>query len=261
MPSAVIADDEDLQRSELQRSLAELWPELEIVASCEDGDAALEAIDRLAPDVAFLDIRMPGLSGLDVARASAGRCRVVFTTAHDGHALEAFGLGAIDYLLKPVTQPRLADCVARLKQKAGGGADDLLRAMDELERRLRQVPEQARIKWISTTAGNLIKIFPIDEVLFLESDTRYTRVVSATDEGLVRMTLKELRQGLDPDLFWQISKSTLVCMRAIAGARRDEFGNITVELRGHGEQLKVNKPYAWRFRSGADSGEQDRSVR
>lgn len=258
MPTALIADDEDLQRSELRRLLAAVWPELTVVAMCEDGDEALEAINQFAPDVAFLDIRMPGISGLDVARASKGNCRVIFTTAYDGHAIEAFSLGAIDYLLKPVTQERLAECVVRLREKISNGGLGLLKAMEDLDRRLRATQEPARIKWISTTAGKVIKIFPIDEVLFLESDTRYTRVVSASDEGLVRMPLKELRNGLDPDLFWQISKSTLVCMRAIARARKDELGNIVVELRGHPEQLKVNKPYAWRFRSGADSGVQDR---
>ncbi|MES3023258.1 MAG: LytTR family DNA-binding domain-containing protein [Pseudomonadota bacterium] len=254
MPTALIADDEDLQRGELARMLANMWPELEVVASCEDGDAALEAINKFEPDVAFLDIRMPGLSGLDVARASAGKCRVVFTTAYEGHAIEAFKLGAIDYLLKPVTQERLTDCVLRLRQKSAHDKKDQLRAMEALDQRLRAAPDEPRIKWISTTSGNMIKFFPIDEVLFLESDTRYTRVVSASGEGLVRMTLRDLRKGLDPDLFWQISKSAVVCMRAIAVARKDELGNITVELRGHAEQLKVHKPYAWRFRGGIDSG-------
>lgn len=257
MPTALIADDEDLQRGELQRMLATTWPELQTVASCEDGDSALEALNHFAPDVAFLDIRMPGLSGLDVARASAGKCRVVFTTAYDGHAVEAFKLGAIDYLLKPVTQERLTECVLRLRQQRAQDNDALLKAMEELDNRLRASSDPSRIKWINTTSGNLIKIFPIEEVLFLESDTRYTRVVSANAEGLVRMTLRDLRKGLDPDLFWQISKSAVVCMRAIASARKDEMGNITVELRGHAEQLKVHKPYAWRFRGGVDGGPPD----
>lgn len=251
MPTAVIADDEDLQRGELQRLLALVWPELEIVASCEDGGDALEAIARLRPDVAFLDIRMPEISGLDVARASAGACRVVFTTAYDSHAIEAFNLGAVDYLLKPVTQERLEQAVIRLRSQADAGVDgaQLLKALGELDRRLRTVAKEERIRWISATAGSTIKIFPIEEVLFFEADSRYTRVVSATDEGLIRVPIRDLQAGLDPDHFWQIHRGTLVCVRAIARARRDELGNITVELRDHPAQLKVSQTYAWRFRS------------
>lgn len=251
MPTAVIADDEDLQRNELARVLALVWPELEVVASCEDGGDALDAIARLRPDVAFLDIRMPEISGLDVARASAGTCRIVFTTAYDMHAIEAFDLGAVDYLLKPVTQERLKLAVTRVRgqEAAGLGGAQLLKAMGELDRRLRMAAQVERIRWISCTAGSTIKIFPIDEVLFFESDTRYTRVVSATDEGLIRMPIKDLQAGLDPDQFWQIRRGTLVCVRAIARARRDEMGSITVELREHPAQLKVGQTYAWRFRS------------
>jgi DNA-binding LytR/AlgR family response regulator len=249
MPTAIIADDEDLQRNELRRLLGLAWPELEIVACCEDGGETLDAIARLRPDVAFLDIRMPEISGLDVARASAGACRIVFTTAYDSHAIEAFGLGVADYLLKPVTQERLAQTVARLRESAGkAGEADLLKAMSDLERRLRAAAQHERIRWISTTAGSTIKIFSIDEVLFFEADSRYTRVVSPTDEGLIRKTLKELQADLDPDRFWQIHRGTLVSVRAIARARRDELGNITVELRGHPERLKVSQTYAWRFR-------------
>ena len=255
MPTAIIADDEDLQRSDLRRMLALAWPDLEIVALCEDGSEALDAIARLRPDVAFLDIRMPGLSGLEVAGASGGACRLVFTTAYDSHALEAFDLGAIDYLLKPVSQDRLAQAVARLQERlhvhtsGSGDSAGLMQAMLELDRRLRTAAREERIRWISASAGSTIKIFPVEEILFFESDTRYTRVVSATDEGLIRKPLKELQAGLDPDGFWQIHRGTLVAVRAIARARRDELGNITVELRGHPQQLKVSQTYAWRFRS------------
>lgn len=254
MPTAIIADDEDLQRGDLQRLLRLAWPELEIVASCEDGSDALDAIVRLRPDVAFLYIRMPGASGLEVAGAisgNGGACRIVFTTAYDSHAIDAFDLGAVDYLLKPVAPERLAQTVARLReQMAGGtGSADLLRAMTELDRRLRAAAREERIRWISATSGSTIKLFPIEEVLFFESDTRYTRVVSATDEGLIRKPLKELQAGLDPDQFWQIHRGTLVAVRAIHRVRRDEAGNLTVDLRGHPAQLKVSGSYAWRFRN------------
>jgi DNA-binding LytR/AlgR family response regulator len=251
MPSAVIADDEDLQRGDLRRMLEQAWPELEIVAECEDGGDALAAIAEYRPDVAFLDIRMPALSGLDVARASAGHSRIVFTTAHDAHAIEAFGLGAFDYLLKPIVQERLAQTVARLRLQmaSGAGMPDLLRMMADLDRHLRANARVEKIRWISATAGNQIKLFPIDEVLFFESDSRYTRVVSATDEGLIRTTVKELQRGLNGEEFWQIHRGTLVRAHAIAGARRDEMGYLSVQLRGHPEQLKVSQAYAWRFRT------------
>lgn len=251
MPTAMIADDEDLQRGDLRRLLAQVWPELDVVAECEDGDEALAAIAAHRPDIAFLDIRMPELSGLDVARASEGRCRVVFTTAYDAHAVEAFGVGAQDYLLKPIALDRLTQTVERLRKQLAAGAamPDLLRMMGEMDRHLRVSAQAERIRWISTNSGNTIKIFPIEEVLFFESDSRYTRVVSATDEGLVRTPIKQLQQGLDPGQFWQIHRGTLVAVRAIARARRDEAGAITVELRDHPEQLKVSQTYAWRFRS------------
>lgn len=253
MPTAIIADDEDLQRAELQRLLALAWPALEIVAVCEEGDAALAAIARLRPDVAFLDIRMPGMSGLDVAKASNGACQIVFTTAYDSHAIAAFDLGAVDYLVKPVLEERLAQAVTRLKQ-ADKGSVELAHTLAELDRRLRQHDRPERIRWISSTTGNTIKLFAIDDVLFFESDTRYTRVVSALDEGLIRMSIKELQAGLDPDQFWQIRRGTLVCARAIGRVRRDDGGNLTVALRGHAAQLKVGQTYAWRFRSEVVTG-------
>lgn len=251
MPTAVIADDEDLQRSELRRLLALIWPELEIIASCEDGDEALAAIANLRPDIAFLDIRMPDMTGLDVARASGGACRIVFTTAYDSHAIEAFDLGALDYLVKPVTQTRLEQAVARVRSQLDAGIDGtaLARTLAELDKRMRPAAQLERIRWISCTAGSIIKIFPIDEVLFFESDTRYTRVVSAADEGLIRVPIKDLATGLDPGEFWQIRRGLLVSVRAIARVRRDELGNFTVELRGHAAQLKVSHTYAWRFKS------------
>ena len=249
MPTAIIADDEDLQRAELQRLLALAWPELEIAASVEDGSEALAAIAELEPSVAFLDIRMPGISGLDVARASQGKSSVVFTTAYDSHAIEAFDLGAVDYLLKPVTQARLEQALQRLRTRLETDSAERSERLVALDERLRPNAAQERIRWISCTAGNIIKLFPIDEILFFESDTRYTRVVTALDEGLIRMPIKELVPKLDPDQFWQIRRGTLVCARAIARIRRDELGGFLVELREHPAQLKVGQTYAWRFRS------------
>ncbi|HEY9104628.1 LytTR family DNA-binding domain-containing protein [Chitinimonas sp.] len=252
MPTAIIAEDEDLLRSELRRMLAECWPELEVLAECEHGADALEAIERLQPDVAFLDIRMPGLSGLDVAHAVSGRCHAVFTTAYDQYAVEAFAAGALDYLLKPVAKARLEQAVTRLRERLrlSETAPDIGRLMAELDRRLRpQVETEQRIRWISASVGDTIKLFPIEQILFFESDEKYTRVVSGEDEAHVRKPLRELVAGLDPEQFWQIHRGVVVRAEAIARARRDELGRITVELRGRPERLKVSQAYAWRFKA------------
>ena len=228
-----------------------MWPELRILAECEDGGDALDAIIKLQPDIAFLDIRMPEINGLDVARASDGKCRVVFTTAYDNHAIEAFKLGAIDYLLKPITEERLQQTISRIQQQLEAGAvpQNLMQVMAALDQQLRAPQESERIRWISASSGNTIKLFPIEEVLFFESDLRYTRVVSATDEGHIRTSIKDLQKGLAPEQFWQIHRSIMVNPHAIARARRDEMGNIFVELKNHQEQLKVSQTYAWRFKS------------
>ncbi len=249
MLTAIIADDEDLPRKDLRRMLAETWPELQIVAEAEHGADALEAIHQHQPDIAFLDIRMPGMTGLDVANAAKGRCQVVFTTAYDNHALEAFAAGAIDYLLKPIVQDRLNDAIARLKERMNTKAapTDLSQLMQELDKRLR-APAAERIRWISASVGDTIKMFPIEKVLFFTSDEKYTRVVTAEDEAHVRKPLKEIIDGLDPELFWQIHRGTVVRADAIAKAHRDELGKVTVELRGINETLKVSQAYAWRFK-------------
>ncbi len=249
MVTAIIADDEDLPRKDLRRMLAETWPELQIVAEAEHGADALEAIQQHQPAIAFLDIRMPGMTGLDVANATKGRCQVVFTTAYDNHALEAFAAGAIDYLLKPIMQDRLKDAIARLKERINtkSAPSDLSQLMQELDKRLR-VPAAERIRWISASVGDTIKMFPIEKVLFFTSDEKYTRVVTAEDEAHVRKPLKEIIDGLDPDLYWQIHRGTVVRADAIAKAHRDELGKVSVELRGIKETLKVSQAYAWRFK-------------
>ena len=247
-PTAIIADDEDLPRAELRRMLAAAWPELAIVAECEHGPAAVEAIDAHAPDIAFLDIRMPGASGLDVARAASGRCHTVFTTAYDSHAVEAFDAGALDYLLKPIDAQRLAQAVARLRERlaAQGGAPDLDALVERL--RLRPGAPAQKLRWISASVGDTIKMFSIDEVLFFQSDEKYTRVVGTRDEAHVRKPLKEIAEGLDGEEFWQIHRGTIVRAGAIARAQRDEMGRITLHLRDHAEKLPVSQAYAWRFK-------------
>lgn len=253
MPTALIADDEDLPRAELRRMLAAAWPELQVVAECEDGQATLEALAAQQPDAAFLDIRMPGPSGLDVARAASGRCHVVFTTAYDSHAIEAFEAGAVDYLLKPVQADRLAQAVARLRTRLAAhmAAPPLDALVAQLTKQLQQrqtEPGPERLRWISASVGDVIKLFSIDDVLFFQSDEKYTRVVTATDEAHVRKTLKEIADGLDPDAFWQVHRGVIVRGSAVARATRDELGRITLHLKQHRETLAVSQAYTWRFK-------------
>ena len=250
-PRALIAEDEDLPRAELRRMLALAWPELEIVAECEHGVAAVEALDALQPDIAFLDIRMPGASGLDVARAASGRCHTVFTTAYDNYAVEAFDAGAVDYLLKPVNAERLAQTVLRLKGRlathsAAPELDDLIERIAARMAGSSVVSEPLR--WISANVGDVIKLFAIDEVLFFQSDEKYTRVVTASDEAHVRKPLKELALGLDAQQFWQVHRGVMVRANAIARAQRDAMGRITLHLKDRTEKLPVSQAYAWRFK-------------
>jgi DNA-binding LytR/AlgR family response regulator len=247
MPTAIIADDEELPRTELRRMLADAWPELAVLAECEHGADALAAIGRLQPDIAFIDSRMPGLSGLDVARAAGRRCRIVFVTAHDAHAFDAFEAGVIDYLRKPVAPARLRLACERLRERAGQPLPDVGALMTELDRRLRG-GAAARIRWISASAGDTIRIIPIDDVLYFQSDDKYTRVVTAGDDALVRTPLRELAAGLDPEEFWQVHRGAVVRASAIARIRRDELGKITIALKERPELLKASQAYAWRFR-------------
>ena len=253
MPTAILADDEDLPRAELRRMLGVAWPELHIIAECEHGPAAVDAIDEFAPDIAFLDIRMPGLSGLDVARAASGRCHAVFTTAYDSHAIEAFDAGAVDYLLKPIVATRLQQAVQRLRERVDqqqAAPPALDRLVDELSARLRGTPggDSARLRWISASVGDVIKMFGIDEVLYFQSDEKYTRVVTAGDEAHIRKPLKEVADGLDPDVFWQVHRGVIVRAAAIARAQRDEIGRITLHLKGRADKLPVSQGYGWRFK-------------
>lgn len=249
VPTAILADDEDLPRAELRRMLASAWPELKLLAECEHGPAAVEALDALEPDIAFLDIRMPGRSGLDVARAASGRCHIVFTTAYDSHAVSAFEAGAVDYLLKPIAADRLAQTVQRLKERLANqtAAPALEPLVAQLAARLQSSPAQ-KLRWLSASVGDTIKLFGIDEVLFFQSDEKYTRVVTAQDEAHVRKPLKEIAESLDEDEFWQVHRGVLVRASAIARAQRDDLGRITLHLRNHAEKLAVSQAWAWRFK-------------
>jgi DNA-binding LytR/AlgR family response regulator len=242
--TAMIAEDEALPRNDLVRMLAELWPELKIVAECGNGLEALDAMAAHRPHVAFLDIRMPGANGLEVARAASGQCHVVFVTAYDQYAVDAFNAGAVDYLLKPIQRERLAQSVARLKEHVTSPAPDMSALLSALGRQ----NKAQRLKWVSANVGDTIKMFGIDEVLYFQSEDKYTKVVTANDEAHIRKTLKELSDELDPDEFWQIHRSTIVRADAIARAHRDDLGKITLALKARNDKLAVSQAFSYRFR-------------
>ena len=246
MPTAVIAEDEQILRAQLEAKLRKLWPDLEIVASVEDGAAALEALEDHAPDLMFLDIQMPEMTGVEVARHVGARSHVVFVTAYDQYAIQAFETGAVDYVLKPATDERLAVTVERLKAKLASPPADMNAILSKLTEQLGGKRE--RLQWIKATIGQTLKLIPVDEVLFFQSDEKYTRVVLADGEALIKTPIRELLDGLDPEAFWQIHRSTLVNARAIAGVTRDFRGQAHVKIKGKDESLVVSRIYSHLFK-------------
>ncbi len=247
-PSALIVEDEPGLREELADVLSELWPELRIAGHAGDGTQAIAMFERAPSDIVFLDIQIPGPSGLDIARHLAGRCHLVFVTAYDMHAIEAFERGALDYVLKPIAIERLAVTVGRLKERLRDPGRD----MRELVERLRGqgLPGAAprHLRWITASAGKSVRFIPVDDILFFQSDRRYTRVVLADAEFLIRKTLKELLAELDPEQFWQTHRSTIVNALAITAMEPDFSGRLTMRLRGRREQLPVSETFAARYR-------------
>ncbi len=258
MPSAVIAEDEALLRRALAEALGKSWPELEIVAQCEDGASALDAIAALQPDVAFLDIRMPGLTGLDVAAAAteaSPRTRVVFTTAYDQYAVDAFERGAVDYLLKPVGGERLAATVQRLKDRIAADAPVDARELDSLRALLARLgaglprdESRTPLTWITASNGRETRLIGIDEVLYFRAADKYTTVVTADGEALLRTPIKDLLATLDATRFKQIHRSTIVNLHAIASVARDEGGRGILRLKARPETLAVSQPFMTLFR-------------
>jgi DNA-binding LytR/AlgR family response regulator len=247
--TAILAEDEAPQRAELRTMLSELIPELRIVAECEDGLAALEALEAHRPQVAFLDIRMPGTSGLEVARTINGLVQVVFTTAYDEYAVKAFDSGAVDYLLKPIKRDRLKVALDRVRERLRlGVTQDLSQVLSALESNLVGRKQRGGIKWITANVGNTTKMFPVEEVLFFQAQDKYTRVVTATDEAIIRTTLKELLDGLDADEFWQIHRSAIVRASAIRSAQRRDDGRLELRVRGKEELLPVSSAFHYRFK-------------
>jgi DNA-binding LytR/AlgR family response regulator len=248
--TAVIADDEALMRASLREQLAIAWPELDIVAEAIDGDEAVALVAEHRPDVVFLDIRMPGRTGLDAALDIPGDTRIVFVTAYEQHALQAFEAGAVDYLLKPIDPARLQQTVERIRKnlkQPSEGSEGLEGLLADLRRSIK--PADARyMKWIKATVGRELRLLNVDDVVYFQSDTKYTRVVLAQAEALIRTPLKELMTGLDPEKFWQIHRGTLVNVGSIASVSRDGPEKQSVHLKGRGEKLPVSRQFFHLFR-------------
>jgi DNA-binding LytR/AlgR family response regulator len=246
-PTAIVAEDEATLRHQLIEQLGQLWPELDIVGEAADGVQALRLLDERQPDVLFLDIQMPGATGLEVARQANGRVHVVFVTAYDQHAVAAFEQGAVDYVLKPVSVARLFTAVSRLKQRLGTPPAKLDTALNQLGSPLPATGRQP-LRWINASVGQNLKLITVDEITYFQADNKYTRVVTVDGEALIRKPLKELVEELDPVQFWQIHRSTLVNATAIAGVTRDFRGRMMVKLKSRPETLLVSDTYTHLFR-------------
>ena len=283
-PRAVLADDERLMRDQLRARLAEVWPELQIVAEAKNGLEAVQLVQQHRPDIVFLDIRMPGLTGVEAARqiaqlpapqateggtegdagmdAEADRDlvpEIVFITAYDQYAVEAFEQGVADYVLKPAERDRLQLTVERIQKRlaARNSVDGSVEApagphlqqlLHQLSARLNPGGAPQYLQWIQATVGQAIQMIPVDEVLFFISDEKYTRVQTSQVEALIRKPIKELVDEVDPSLFWQIHRSTLVAVKSIAGVTRDFRGRQIVAVKGHPEKLEVSRSYTGLFK-------------
>ncbi|MCA0242567.1 MAG: LytTR family DNA-binding domain-containing protein [Proteobacteria bacterium] len=277
-PRAILADDERLMREQLRARLAEAWPELQIVAEARNGQEAVDLVAEHRPDIVFLDIRMPGLTGVDAARRIAQLPpreghddddeplpEIVFITAYDQYAVEAFEQGVVDYVLKPAERERLQLTAERLQRRLdarrrGAAPADEDRPAQPLQQLLHQLSAHLGaaggggsapapyLQWIQANVGATIQMIAVDEVLFFVSDEKYTRVQTAQVEALIRKPIKELVDELDPQAFWQIHRSTLVNVKAIAGITRDFRGRQIVSVRGHPQKLEVSRSYSGLFK-------------
>ena len=245
-PTAIIAEDEPVLRAELHELLTAQWPELDVRADVGDGPAALRAIEEHEPTVVFLDIEMPGVTGIEVARQASGRCHVVFVTAYDKYAVAAFEQGAVDYVMKPFSDARIAGTVKRLKDRLAAPPADLDGLLKTLATSLAQRKEYLR--WITASQGNELRLITVEEVLYIQADNKYTLVVTPDKDSLIRRPIKELIDALDPQVFWQIHRGTLVNVNAIAGVHRDIGGHLRVRVKGRKETLAVSESYHGLFK-------------
>jgi len=244
MPTALIAEDEPLLAAELREELARLWPELAICAVAHDGHAALHAIEQHRPDVLFLDVQMPGPTGIEVARVTGVRAHVVFITAFDHYAVQAFEEGAVDYLLKPLDTSRLARALHRVRERLPRPPADLSRLLDQI----RQGPGTERLRWITVLNGREIRLITVEDICYFRADSKYVAVVTADSEALISLPLKELVARLDGEHFWQVHRSTIVNARAVKSVSRSLSGKLSIALKDRPETLEVSPAYAHRFK-------------
>ena len=244
--TAVIADDEPLLRAGLRAALEEAWPELTIVAEAANGSDAVHAVREHRPQLAFLDIEMPVMSGLEAARELKGAAHVVFVTAYDRYAIEAFERGAIDYILKPATAERLKATAERICERLESPPPSLESLVGEISRRI-AAPEPP-LQWLQASLGNTIRLINVEDVLYFQSDTKYTRVVTPELEALVKTPLRELASQLDASRFWQVHRATLVSVRAIESVTVDATGRREIAVRGRPERLEVSRTFSHLFK-------------
>nr|WP_315486248.1 LytTR family DNA-binding domain-containing protein [uncultured Undibacterium sp.] len=259
MPKCVVAEDESLLREALLEQLGKVWPGLEIVAACDDGASALEAIIESQPDVAFLDIRMPGLSGIDIAEAMkdhSPHTQIVFVTAYDQYAIDAFEKGAVDYLLKPVTYDRLSATVQRLQNRAEKELNAVAGLLQQLNignsrniAAFQGTQKNEPLVWLTASSGSETKLIMVDDVAYFKADNKYTVVMTAEGESLLRKPIRELLEVLDANIFKQIHRSTIVNLKAIASIARDDTGKGIVKLKTRPETLTVSQPFMVLFRN------------
>ena len=257
MPTAIIADDERLMRDLLRTRLSQVWPELQILGEAKNGDEAVQLVDELKPDLTFLDIRMPGKTGMEAARDIGNASQVVFVTAYDEYAVEAFERGAVDYVLKPPEPERLKITVERLKERlatpssgaaAQASVNDTVTAMlSQLAEKI-TAPKPKYLQWIQASIGQDLRMIPVEDILFFRSDEKYTCVQTEKLEALIRKPVRDLADELDPALFWQIHRATLVNVNAIEGVTRDIRGRHLVLIKGRPEKLEVSRSFLHLFK-------------
>jgi DNA-binding LytR/AlgR family response regulator len=256
MPTAIIADDERLMRDQLRMRLGQVWPELDIIGEAKNGDEAIELVDQLKPDFTFLDIRMPGKTGMEAAAVIGNKSHIVFVTAYDAYAVEAFERGAVDYVLKPPEPERLQVTVDRLKGRlskqatAVVGADinaSVTAMLAQLTEKI-AAPKPAHLQWIQASIGQDLRMIPVEEILFFRSDEKYTCVQTEKYEALIRKPVRDLADELDPALFWQIHRATLVNVNAIEGVTRDIRGRHLVMIKGRPDKLEVSRSFLHLFK-------------
>ncbi len=249
MPTAILADDERLMREQLRSRLEQVWPELQILDEAKNGEEAIQLVEKHQPDLIFLDIRMPIKTGLEAAKEIGNKAHIVFITAYDQYAIQAFDHGAVDYVLKPADVERLSKTVERLKSrlKAHDQPADMSNMLSQLAKQM-GMSKPNYLQWIQASIGQELRLIPVEEILFFQSDEKYTRVQTANYEALIRKPVRDLSEELDPALFWQIHRSTLVNAKAISGVVRDLRGRHLVQVKGLTEKLEVSRSFVHLFK-------------